>query len=159
MEFSLLDGRRSVDCLQVGGDFLTLFSGNIVQAVPHHMNDTELNLRIREDGLNGFGKPFEAIDAGDEDIPHAPALQLGDDLEPELRAFRLGGPQTKNFLQAVQIDADRQIDGLVNDPAFLPHFNAEGIEIDDRPDFIQRTVLPKNDLFLNRLGHLRNQCR
>ncbi len=48
------------------------------------MNDAELSLRLREDRFYRFGKTFESIHADDEDIPHAPVLQLRDDLERQL---------------------------------------------------------------------------
>jgi hypothetical protein len=38
------------------------------------MNEAELDLRLREDGLDGFGKTCETIHAGAENICDAPRL-------------------------------------------------------------------------------------
>ena len=47
-----------------------------------------------EHGLDGFGKPLQTIDAGDEDVLHAPVAQFGDDLAPELGPPRSAPSQT-----------------------------------------------------------------
>ncbi len=61
------------------------------------------------------GNPFKTINTGDEDVFDAPVLEFGHNLEPELRTFGLGSPHTKDFLDAVQIDANGQINGLIDD--------------------------------------------
>jgi hypothetical protein len=45
--------------------------GPLVQTVPDHVDDAEMNLRVWEYRLNHFRKTFENIDSGDEDILHS----------------------------------------------------------------------------------------
>jgi hypothetical protein len=53
------------------------------------MHQAELDLRLREDGLDGFRKALQPIYTGDEDVRDSSGLQFRDDLHPELRTFRL----------------------------------------------------------------------
>ncbi len=95
----------------------TPFPGDVVQAVPHHMDDAKLNVRVGINRLNRFWKAFQAIDAGHEDILHAPVLEFGDNLQPELGPFGLGHPQAQHFFLAIPVDADSQMNGFDPDTA------------------------------------------
>ena len=50
--------RCRVDCFQVGSYFFALFPGDIVQAMANHVNNTELNLCIWKNRLDGFWETF-----------------------------------------------------------------------------------------------------
>ena len=69
-------GRRCVDTPQVCRNRLALFPAHIAQRVTHLMDDAELNLCLRVDGFYGFGKTFQAIHTGNEDVLHTPILQF-----------------------------------------------------------------------------------
>jgi len=89
--------------LQVRGCFFPLFPPNIVERMPHQMNDADLHLRFWEDCLDSFGEALGSIHAGDEDVIDSTILQLRHDLEPEHRSLCLRHPQAKNFLCPGQI--------------------------------------------------------
>src|SRR5512136_1983301 len=153
----LFQSWRLVDRLQVFGHLFTLFPGHVIQAVAHHVDDTELNLGFRKNRLDCLGKTLEAVHAGDEDILHAPVFQLGYHLKPELRAFVLGGPHAKDLLDTVHGYADGKVDGFVNDLAVVPYFHPDGVQIHDGVDIVQEAVLPQLDLFQYRFGNLGDQ--
>jgi len=48
------------------------------------VDDAQLYLSFREYGLDGFGKAFEPVNTGDNDVIDAAVLEFGDDREPEL---------------------------------------------------------------------------
>jgi hypothetical protein len=56
------------------------------------MHDAGLHPRLWERGLDRFGEAFEAVDAGDQDVLDAALLEIGQDLQPELRALGLLKP-------------------------------------------------------------------
>ena len=62
------------------------------------MHDAQLHLGARIHRFDRFRKSFQPIHAGDEDVLHAPVLQLRQHLQPELRSFRLRHPQPQHFL-------------------------------------------------------------
>ena len=47
--------------------------------------------------LNGLREAFEAIYAVDDDVLHAPALEFGDHLQPEVGTLGLGNPGLAPF--------------------------------------------------------------
>ncbi len=94
-------------------------------------------------GFDGFRKALQAVNAGDEDVFYAPVLQFGHYLEPELCPFGFGGPHAEDFLNTVKGDTDGQIDGLVDDPAIMPHLDPDGIKVHDGIYLVQGPVLPE----------------
>jgi hypothetical protein len=66
------------------------------------MDNAKLNLSFRKDGFNCFRKAFQAVHAGDENILDASVFQFGDDLHPELRAFRVGCLDAEHILETVE---------------------------------------------------------
>ena len=64
------------------------------------MNDAQLHLRFRENRFDRFGKAFESVNAGDENVLNSTVLEFRDDLHPELRALVVGCPDAQNFLEA-----------------------------------------------------------
>jgi len=115
VNLGLLNRWGLVDGFQVGCNLFALLPRNVVQAVAHHMDDAELNLGVRKDGLDGFGKTLEPIDTSDEDIFHAPVLQFVYNLQPELGSLGLGGSHAENLLDAFEVDANGQINGFIDD--------------------------------------------
>ena len=106
------------------------------------MNDAGLNQRLRKHRCDRLRKALQAIDDRDENVVDASHLQLVHDLEPELRAFGLFDPQTQDFLLAIGIESERDIDRLVFDDTFVADFDPQGVEENDRIDGIKRPVLP-----------------
>src|SRR5215210_5261367 len=95
------------------------------------MHDTELDLGLRVDGLDGFRKALESVHAGDEDVRDPAVLQLRHDLQPELRAFSLRHPEAEHFLDAGEVDADDEINGLITDVRPVSDFHLERVEGED----------------------------
>ncbi len=65
---SLINGSRLVNPLEVARDLFAHFPTDIVQAVAHQMHDAQLYRGVWIDGFNRFGKAFQTVDTGDEDV-------------------------------------------------------------------------------------------
>ena len=51
------------------------------------MHYAQLHGRVRKDARYGIGKTFKAVHAGDEYVPDATALEIGQDTQPEVCAL------------------------------------------------------------------------
>ena len=96
-------------------DGLTVFPGDEGKAVSDQVNDAGLNQRLRKHRRDRLRKALQAVDDRDQNVVDASDLQLVHDLEPELRALGLFDPQAQNFLLAIGIESERDIDRLVLD--------------------------------------------
>jgi hypothetical protein len=74
------------------------------QRVADHVDDAELDLGSRVDGLDCLGKAFQPVDAGDQDILETPVPLLGQNVQPELGPFALTDPKAKQLLVAFRRD-------------------------------------------------------
>ncbi len=104
------------------------------------MHQAELHLGRGEDRLDRFGKPFQPVHTRNEDILNAPVLQLGDDLQPELRSFGFRRPHPQHILHPVDRHAERQVNGFVDDPPLGADFDLDGIQIQNGIDGIEGPV-------------------
>src|SRR5262245_19763494 len=93
-----------------------------------------LDSRPREDALDRFRQSFETVHAGDENVFHTARGQFIEQLQIELRALALAEPQAEQFLAAFEVDSDRDIERLLDDPPFVSHFEEERVQVEDRPD-------------------------
>ena len=89
-----------------------LLPAHEVQIMAHHVHQAQLHGSLGKHRLNGIGETFHAIQAGDEDIPHAPVLSFSHQLQPKLCAFRLHRPQAHYLFHTLQVDANGQVQGL-----------------------------------------------
>jgi hypothetical protein len=76
------------------------------------MDDAGLERRGGEDGRQGLAHALEPIGHRDEDVLAAARLQIGEDLEPEFRPFRLLDPDPQHVARAVREDRQGELDGL-----------------------------------------------
>ena len=90
----LLQGRGLVDRPEILGYPITVYPGDVGQAVCHHVDGAELNLGLEVHRLYGLWKATQAVEAGDEDIINAPVLQFGEHVEPKLCACVPLNPKT-----------------------------------------------------------------
>ena len=102
------------------------------------------------------GSP-ETIHARDQDVFQTAVLQLGQDRQPELCPFGLGQPQAQQLLVTLHIDAQCQIERLVDHPLVRADLQYNAVQINDGIERIQRPVLPFVDLLDDTFGHLRYQ--
>lgn len=65
---------------------------DVAQGMAHPMDDTQLNLGFLIDGLYGFRKAFQSIDAGNRHILEATVLQFPHHRQPELGTLGLRHP-------------------------------------------------------------------
>ena len=114
-----LHRRRCVDRPEIRSHPFAVFPDDKPQAVADLMHDTQLNLGVRVNRLNGFRQSPESIHAGDEAVLHPAVLQFVEDVEPEFGALGLAQPHPQQFLLTLQIDAQRQIHRLVADGTVL----------------------------------------
>src|SRR5262247_2783267 len=109
------------------------------------MYDASLDCRLRENALDRFRQAFEPVHAGDEDVFHAARGQFIEQLQIELRAFAFAEPQSEQFFAAFDVDSDRDVERLLDDPSFVTRFEKERVQIEDRPDCLKWSRAP----FLN----------
>lgn len=68
-----------------------------------------LHLGLRENGPNGLAETVQPIDTGQEDVGHAPVLQVGQDAQPEVGSFAaVTQPMTQNVPVALHIHAQKR---------------------------------------------------
>ena len=91
------------------------------------MNDAGLDRRFREDRGDRIWEALQAIDHGDEQIIDAAIFQLVHDAQPEFRALALLDPHAENFFAAVVPNAERDMNRLVADQAFVADFDPQGV--------------------------------
>lgn len=91
------------------------------------MHDAQLDLGLRVGGVDCLREPAQPIHGGDEDVPEPPVVQFSQHRKPELGALGLGQPQAQQLLAALQIDAQRQIDGLVEHPLVLADLEHDAV--------------------------------
>ena len=108
----------------------------------HHVHQKQLHSRLRIHSLYRPAKALQAIHAGDDDVGHAPVLELCDYLQPELGPFGLGDPWPQEFLLASHVDAQRQIHRFGTHHARVTGFDVDAVQINDRVQRIQWTRLP-----------------
>ena len=105
------------------------------------------------------GKPVEPVDADEQDVSHPAGLQVGEDVQPELRALGLLEPQAEHVAFAVEVDAQRDVARLVLDRVPVADLHDQRIEVDDRVDALKRPVLPCLGVGQDSIGDLRDQVR
>jgi len=78
---------------------------------------------------------------------------------PELGALGALKPDPEHLALAVEVDADRQVAGVVSDRLAVADLHDKRVEVDDRVDRLQRPRLPGLDVVEDRVGDLRDQVR
>jgi hypothetical protein len=84
-------------------------------------------------------------------------LSSASHVQPELRPLGPGDPQPQEFLLALEVDGEREVDGAGDDRTLLPRFDEQAIEVDDRVDGLKGPGLPGLEIVDHRLGHGRDQ--
>ena len=123
------------------------------------MNNAGLDHRLRKDGGNRVGKPFEAVDDGDQDVLDATVFQLVHDAQPEFGTLILLEPEAEDFLGAVSAYAQRDMHRLVADQPFIPDLDPQRVKENQRIDLFERAGLPGCDLLKHRIGDGADQIR
>ncbi len=77
---------------QPAGDGFVILPRHEFQAVAHHMDDAELNMRLRVHAIYRFREAFQAVHEGDKDIVQAAIFQFRQYIQPELCTFIFGQP-------------------------------------------------------------------
>lgn len=96
------------------------------------MDDTELGLGIRVDGLYGFREALQAIDRCNQDIFYPSVLQIRQDIQPVTSPFTLGDIKAQQLLLAFDCQSQNGIDGLRDEASVFFDFVVNGIEPDKR---------------------------
>ena len=89
----------------------------------HHVHQAQLYGSLGKHRLNGTGKTFQTIQAGDENVLYAPVLSFSLQLQPRLCALRLHHPQAHHLSHSVEVNATRLCTGLKPDLALRPDVN------------------------------------
>jgi hypothetical protein len=86
-------------------------------------------------------------------------LELGQDLQPELRALGPLEPDPEHVALPVGVDADRYVARVVSHGLPVADLHDQRVEVDDRVDRVQRPLLPSLGVLEDRVGDLRDQIR
>ena len=116
------------------------------------MDDAGLHPRLREDRLDRLREAPEAVDAGDQDVCDAAAVQVVENGEPELRALGLLPPDPEHVALALDGDPDGEIAGAGADGAVLADLHQQTVEVDDRIHRVQRPGAPRGDVLEHGVG-------
>jgi hypothetical protein len=81
-----------VDLAQVGGERLAVLVGHEPHAGANLVHQAGLDGRVGERRFDRLREAREPVDADEQDVGDAAGLQVGEDVQPELRAFRLLEP-------------------------------------------------------------------
>lgn len=81
---------------QVFGHLLPVAAAGVAEGVPDQVQDAGLHQGLRPHGVDRCGQPGQAVTDHDADIAHAAVLDLGEDLQPVLRAFPPSPAQIPN---------------------------------------------------------------
>ena len=87
---------------------------------------------LREHGFHRLRKALETVHADNEEVLDATIFELGDRLQPELRALGLRHPRAQPFLLAMEVHTQCQVDGLDAHRATVTHLGMNAVEIDNR---------------------------
>jgi len=109
--------------------------------------------------LQRFREAGEPVDPGDAHLAQTPVLQLGEHLQPELGPLGGGPPQTQQFLVALQVDTQGQVDRLGTDHPMVAHLDHQGVQVEDGVNRRHRPALPGFDLGQHRIRDIRDQAR
>lgn len=82
-----LAGWGDIDRFQIGRDLSPVALRGVAEGVADQVDHAGLHDRLAEHRADGVGQSFEAVADDEEDVFDAAVLQLGQDLEPELRRF------------------------------------------------------------------------
>lgn len=121
------------------------------------MNNARLDHRFQPGRLDHFGKPSEPVNADDEHVPDTAVAELGADRRPELRTHRLLDPDPEDVFDALHIDADGDVRGLVADMPAVTDLDHQSVQVDHRVERLQRPALPLQHLVGDLLGNVRDR--
>jgi site-specific DNA recombinase len=129
--------------------------------------------RLRLDGVDNAGlhrglgeyrqdrlrEALQPVDHCQEHVLHAAVAEFVHHPQPELGALVLLEPKSKDFLGAVGANPERDVDRLVADQPLVADFHPQGIEEDQRVDWLKRPSLPGGDLVQHGIGDGADQVR
>ena len=78
IRFCFIFAHCLVNGLLIDHESLLILAGYILERVADLMQHTGLDLSVRVNASDSFGKAFEVIDAGDQDIGNAQLLEAGE---------------------------------------------------------------------------------
>ena len=112
------------------------------------MHDAGLHPCLEEDGGDRLREAGEAVDAGDQHVGDAAAVEVVEDGQPELRALGVLPPDPQGFAVAV----DGEIAGAGADRAVFSDPDVHRVEVDDRVDPLKWPRAPRGDVLEHRVG-------
>jgi len=116
------------------------------------MHHTGLDHRVRPGRLDRLREAGQPVTAGDQHIFDAPVGELGAHPGPKLGALSGLDPDAEDMLDAVGVDPDRDVSGLVPDGVGVLDLHHQRVEVDDRIHRLQRPRLPRLHLLGHRVG-------
>src|SRR5262245_19792016 len=136
---------------------LALLPAGKRQTVARQMDDAGLDMGLGKYRADRLRKALQPVDHRQQDVLQAAVLELGHDLEPELRAFVLFDPQAQDVLGAVDLHPQCQVNRLVAHQPVVADLDPKRVEHHQRVEALERPVLPFPRLLDHRVGHLADQ--
>src|SRR5699024_7246604 len=127
-------------------DGLAVAVGHEPHRGPDQVHHTRLDQALGPGRLDRLGEALEPIAAHDQHVLDAAVGQLGAHARPELRALVRLDPDAQDVLDAVHVDPDGDVSGLVAHVRPVADLDPDRIEVDHRVEGLQRAGLPGQDL-------------
>jgi hypothetical protein len=102
--------------------------------------------------LDRLREPGQPVTAGDQHVLDAAVAELSEHPGPKLRPLAGLDPDPQHVLDAVGVDPDRDVGGLVPDGVVVADLHHQRIQVQNRIDRLQRPGLPRLDLLGDRVG-------
>ena len=149
--------RRPVHAPQPGAHLLAVVVGHEPVRRADQMHHAGLHHRVRPRGLDGLGQALQPVAAHDQHVHDAPVGHLRAHVRPERGSLRILYPDAQHVLDTLHVDADRDVCGLRHDPAAVPDLDAYRVQVHDRVELVQRTLLPFEHRVRHRVGDRRDR--
>ena len=113
-----------VDLTQCAGDCFAVLVGHPPVRSPNQVHHAGLHHGIRPGCLHGFRRVFELVAAHDEHVLDTAVGQIRTHRCPECGAFIVSDLQSQDVLDAVHVDTNHHVAGLVDHPVAVTYLDA-----------------------------------
>src|ERR1700709_119497 len=116
------------------------------------MHGARLNDGLRPGRSDRVAEAGQPVYAGNQDVFDAAISELSAHTGPKFRPLRGLDPDSQDVAEAVYIDADGDVSGLVADLMTVANLDHQRVQIDDRIHRIQGPALPFQNLVQDGVG-------
>ena len=125
--------RGLVDMLEVCAKRAVILVTEVLDGFAHLVNDTNLLQRVEECRLNSLPYTRKVVRTHEQDVLHAPSLEIVEHLQPIFGRLRFAQVKAQNIPFALHINANGRRDRYGNFLTTRTDLVADAVEIDDSP--------------------------